>query len=622
MIKKNKLLLRILIIIILILVGSIFIFSKKERNYIKDFKVQKNEDLNIVVIGSEPEAITAAVTAARLGYKVDMITEDKKLGGLFTEGMLTALDLNYINSNQILHKGFFKEFYDKASNGYNLDLNKTQNFFDEVTKHKNINLVKGVSNITPIVEKSNEKKAIGVSYKKGDKIINIEADFIFDGSYEAEFTRKMGAEYKTGRSEFGQPDKYAAAGIMFSIQNVDWNKLTKTIKSIKDSETGVNGNAAWGFKEMYNYVPQNDIFKMRGLNISRQDDGSLVLNALLVLGVDPLDEKSYKNAIKLSHEEIPNIVEYMNKNLPGFENAKLDKIAEDLYIREGVRIVGKETLNGYDIIAHTEFKDVVGYGSYPSDLQTAHKDGYGNAQNGRSVYEIPLGVMMPKDIENILVLGRCASFDIVAHGSARTVPVLMSMSQGAVHALDYALTNNLSLEDVRDNHMGQVHENMKKIGKMNMPKMPKNPYEGHFAEKYIKHLRIRGILSSKYTEIIPLDKPASLDEARAIVNMAMDHSNIEFTPQQIESLKYIPKTMSEKDLVYFVSILVDIKLDTLEDVKNYGVISEELYNIIKNADRINNSHVYGVLSEYIKFIHPTFKEDINNDNVDALKINK
>lgn len=618
--KNKKLALIISILIVIVIGGYLFLTKDKkhEEQYMKDMNTTKNEKTNIVVLGSEPEAITAAVTAARLGYKVDLITQDKKLGGLFTQGMLTALDLNYITGEKtILHEGFFTEFYDNASNGYNLDLVKTQKFFDEVTKHKNIKIVKEAKDITPIVDKNNPRKAVGVSYKKGNDTISVAADFIFDDSYEAEFTRKMGAMYRTGRSEFGQPDEYAAAGIMFSLKDVNWDELKHSIKKNKEHDTGVNGNAAWGFKQMYDYIPQNDIFKMRGLNISRQDDGSIVLNALLVLGVNPLDEKSYKHAIELSKDEIPHIVEYMKANLPGFENASLDKIAEDLYIREGVRIVGDKTLNGYDIIAHTKFDDVIGFGSYPSDLQTTHKKGYGNAQNGNSMYEVPLSSMLPKSIDNVIVLGRHASLDIVAHGSARTVPVLMSMSQGAVHAVDYALTNNLDIREVRDNHMDEVHKEMRENGKMKLVEMPENPYEGHWAEKYIKHLRIRGLLSSKYTGVINLDEQAKLDDARMVINLAIDHSTLTFTSQQMESLKYLNQDMTEADLVKFTSIILDKPLADLDAVKNEGVISEELYNKIKTSQVITNADMYGLLSEYINFMQPNFKEDIREDKIDV-----
>ena len=332
-----------------------------------------------------------------------------------------------------------------------------------MVKHKNINLVKGVTDITPIVSKDNKNKAIGVSYEKDGKTIKVNGEYIFHGSYEAEYTRKMGAEYRTGRSEFGIPDEYAAAGVMFSVENTNWKEISKALKNDDDPHTGVTGNAAWGFAEMYNYQPKNDLLKMRGLNISRQDDGSIVLNALLAFKVDPLNKDSYNNIIELAKEEVPHIVEYMKEHLPGFENATPGKVAEDLYIREGVRIVGDYTLNGYDIIAHSTFKDTIGFGSYPSDLQTSDKDGYGNAMNGNSIYEIPLSTMLPKNIDNVVVLGRCASLDIVAHGSARTVPVLMSMAQGAVHAVDYALTNDLSLREVRDNYMDDVHKEMKDL---------------------------------------------------------------------------------------------------------------------------------------------------------------
>ena len=136
--KKNKkvLIISLLIVSLALILGYIFI-NKKNSNYVA-FETQKDKGKNVIVLGSEPEAITAAVTAARLGYTVNMITEDKQIGGLFTEGMLTALDLNYVNGSDILHEGFFTEFYNAASNGHNLDLVKTQEFFDQVVKHKNL----------------------------------------------------------------------------------------------------------------------------------------------------------------------------------------------------------------------------------------------------------------------------------------------------------------------------------------------------------------------------------------------------------------------------------------------------------------------------------------------------
>lgn len=605
-----------MLISLVAILGYIFINKAKSNN--TTIETQKDKGKNIIVLGSEPEAITAAVTAARLGYTVNMITEDEQLGGLFTEGMLTALDLNYVNGSDILHEGFFTEFYNAASNGHNLDLIKTQEFFDQVVKHKNINLVKGVTDITPIVSKDNKNKAIGVSYEKDGKTIKVNGEYIFDGSYEAEYTRKMGAEYRTGRSEFGLPDEYAAAGVMFSVENTNWKEISKALKNDDDPHTGVTGNAAWGFAEMYNYQPKNDLLKMRGLNISRQDDGSIVLNALLAFKVDPLNKDSYNNIIELAKEEVPHIVEYMKEHLPGFENATPGKVAEDLYIREGVRIVGDYTLNGYDIIAHSTFKDAVGFGSYPSDLQTPDKDGYGNAMNGNSIYEIPLSTMLPKNIDNVVVLGRCTSLDIVAHGSARTVPVLMSMAQGAVHAVDYALTNDLSLREVRDNYMDDVHKEMKDLGKMKFPNMPENPYKGHYAESAIKHLRIRGLLGSKYEESMPLNEQATKSQITSIVGLIKHHSTINIPKDQLDYINTLEDNISIDDFIKLASVLFNKNMNTLEDLKNEGILTENIYNMIKKDGYITNAQIYVLFSEYVDFIQPNFKEVIKQDKADEI----
>lgn len=618
----NKKKIGVIISVVLVLVLGIIAIKYINKNNLRKstFEDQADKNKTIIVLGSEPEAITAAVNAARLGYKVEMITEDEILGGLFTKGMLTALDLNYVTgTNEILHEGFFTEFYNNASNGYNLDIIKTQEFFDKIVKHKNINLVKGVTNITPIVDTHNSNKAVGVAYTKDGKVNEVKGEYIFDGSNEAEFTRKMGAEYRTGRSEFGLPEQYAAAGVMFSVDNIDWKAISKALKEDGDSNTGVTGNAAWGFAQMYEYVPKNDLLKMRGLNISRQDDGSIVLNALLAFNVDPLNEDSYNNIIELAKQEVPLIVEYMKENLPGFENATPGKVAEDLYIREGVRIVGDYTLNGYDIIAHSIFEDTVGFGSYPSDLQTPTTEGYGNAMNGNSMYEIPLSVMLPKNIDNVIVLGRNASFDIVAHGSARTVPVLMSMAQGAVHAVDYALTNNLDLRDVRDNYMDEVHNEMKNVGKMKFPTMPANPYKGHYAESYIKYLRIKGILGSKYKDSMPLDEKADKNQINIMNALIKEHSTIVMTEEQNNYIKSMPEEITKEEYIKLASILFNKNLLTLEDLKSEGILTDEIYNIVNESEYITNAQLYVLFSQYVQSMQVEFKEEIKKEEANTIK---
>lgn len=87
---------------------------------------------------------------------------------------------------------------------------------------------------------------------------------------------------------------------------------------------------------------------IKGLNMARQLDGSIIINAFQIFDVDSLRKESKQQAYEKAKLEIPYIIQYLRKQAPGFEKAVLGQIAEQLYVREGVRIVGEETLTAED----------------------------------------------------------------------------------------------------------------------------------------------------------------------------------------------------------------------------------------------------------------------------------
>ena len=559
--------------------------------------MNSNNGKSIVVLGSEPEAITGAVTARKLGYDVTLVTSSNVLGGLFVDGMLTAIDLNYDENNNILHHGFFQEFYQAAGNGMNIDLELTKAFFEDSINKYNINVIYNATNFTPIVDSTAKQKVTGVQYTKDGAVTTLDADFVLDGSSEASFTRKLGVPYRKGRSELAQEDIHAAATLVFSVKDVDWKKVSHYLQNDDNPNSGANGNAAWGYSSMYDYPPTNDGVQMRGLNLSRQNDGSVVLNALLVFDVDPISPESQAAAHALSEKELPHIVSYMNKTLVGFETAKLDKVAPSLYIREGVRMVGENTLTGVHVLNHASFHNTIAYGSYPIDLQSAYKGGYGNALTHTSLYSIPLGTMIPKGIENVLLLGRSASFDIVAHGSARTVPVLMSMAEGGVFAIDYSLRHNIPLMDVNNSyeHIGKIQSTMaKKVGFKSL-KMPTSALEGKWYAPYIDNLMNNAWFSTGYQGI---DYDDAKNTRKAIQNtnsLYIQHSPNEVPLEARQQIAALPEQVSTKDLLTVASLMLDKTYTTLEGLKTDGVIDALTYTKIKEASVLTKAHVYAFL---------------------------
>lgn len=54
---------------------------------------EKNYDL--IVVGSDPEGIAAAVSGARNGLKTLLVDTRPEVGGLMTRGWLNTIDMNY-----------------------------------------------------------------------------------------------------------------------------------------------------------------------------------------------------------------------------------------------------------------------------------------------------------------------------------------------------------------------------------------------------------------------------------------------------------------------------------------------------------------------------------------------
>ena len=85
------------------------------------------------------------------------------------------------------------------------------------------------------------------------------------------------------------------------------------------------------------YQPTQPGMRLRGLNLGRQRDGTVLINALLLYGLDPLDPASLADGRTRALVEGEHIVAYLSAHVPGFADARLAGAAETLYVRAGIR---------------------------------------------------------------------------------------------------------------------------------------------------------------------------------------------------------------------------------------------------------------------------------------------
>ena len=120
--------------------------------------------------------------------------------------------------------------------------------------------------------------------------------------------------------------------------------------------------------------------------------------------------------------------------VPGMERCHMVSTPNTIGLRESRRVHGCYTLTQEDVLGQRTFDDSIGYGSFFIDIHNCS----GIGMDRKTIrpepgfkYQIPYGIIVPRDIDCLWVAGRCASATHEALGSLRVMPQCGVMGQAA-----------------------------------------------------------------------------------------------------------------------------------------------------------------------------------------------
>lgn len=131
---------------------------------------------------------------------------------------------------------------------------------------------------------------------------------------------------------------------------------------------------------------------------------------------DPTDVRDLTRCEVECRKQVGMALKFINKYMPGFENAYLTRMCAELRIRESRRIVGDYVLRKADVAEARKFDDVIGKSSFASGAKhvastdTIAYEGIVYPKDGGS-YDIPYRCLVPRVVENLLVAGKAVSAD-------------------------------------------------------------------------------------------------------------------------------------------------------------------------------------------------------------------
>ncbi len=398
----------------------------------------KEQTYDVIVAGSGPAGVAAAICAARLGARTLIIEQQSRLGGTSTAGLMSHFTGSVGNRlyHEILERASEKNDFAPGVKTDRIDPEMLTVTYIEMLEEAGAQILLYTSIVDTVTEDGTVKGVI-CFHKDGFSLFH--AKVVIDATGDGDVAYHAGAAFGKGREG---DEKMQPATLMFKVGGVDMARAVfpPSFETLVPTEKGELQALA---KQHLPYPAGHVLLYQSTI------PGIVTVNMTNAVDIDGTKAQDLTRAEIVCRKQIKPIVDFLREYVPGYEQCYVVSCASLIGIRETRHFKGVKTLVEEDISNAVQHPDYVVYDAH-FNFDIHNMTGAGLDETGCQAkftqtngYTIPYGCLVPEKVDGLLLSGRNISGTHMAHSSFRAMPICVGLGEAAGIAAALAVRKNV-----------------------------------------------------------------------------------------------------------------------------------------------------------------------------------
>jgi len=610
---KNERLLKIIIIALLFAIIIWFglrpLFTGTSlKNYIgigrEDLDLDVDE-YSTIVIGSDPEGVASALACARTGVKTLLITADKDLGGYFKKSMIAEIHPQQTIASKgkvILNKGIYEEIFGSFKLGFTgEDYEKAAQKLAESEENLDVIYDSMVLDV-----KLKGERVTSILVQQTDGVHRYRARNFIDATRDGDLLMLCNTPYFKGSEDVGLKDTYAPLKFNFKISGVD----TEALKKVKKTTAFVDEFQL----VLLAYQRVNANTKILSPSFIILNDNELVISGLEVFGVNVENQQEITEAYASAEEEAIMLTAYLKNVLAAFKDCTYKASPESFFIPEYRHFEGRYRLAVSDILENRNFKEKIALCSEAVDAGKFADKNVDYIVTKPVVYSIPLGSIIPSNLDNVMMTGAKASFASLAATSAGSLPTRITVGEAAGLVSSFSCIHDKTPAELLDSeeelkalnkYLTRGNIELMDFSESIMIPETDQKLSDHWAYGYVKELAEWGLIAGGGKNDFKLDYKASQELLavllkNAIIKIVPEAYHMELD-KKLENYERREMLTGETAAMIVLDILgiPSEPNKALDALLGQGVLPAQLTGRLKKEDPVTMDVIYGLAVETV-----------------------